>query len=85
MNIQVLSNRYTIRDLLPRDAAMVYEVLKANTLFYKYHPPVVTIESILEDMEALPPNKGSLIAMTYSGCGNMMDTMSYSCRDIKIP
>ena len=58
MNIQVLSNRYTIRDLLPQDAEMIYEVLKANTLFYKYHPPIVTIESILEDMEALPPNKG---------------------------
>ena len=58
MNIQFLSNRYTIRDLLPQDADMVYEVLKNNTIFYKYHPPMVTVESILEDMEALPPNKG---------------------------
>ena len=58
MNIQYLSNRYTIRDLLPQDAKMVCEVLKANTLFYKYHPPMVTVESILEDMEALPPNIG---------------------------
>ena len=57
MNIQFLSNRYTIRDLLPQDAEMVCEVLKKNTTFYKYHPPMVTIESILEDMEALPPNK----------------------------
>ena len=57
MNIQFLSNRYNIRDLLPQDAEMVYEVLKKNTIFYKYHPPMVTIESILEDMEALPPNK----------------------------
>jgi RimJ/RimL family protein N-acetyltransferase len=58
MNIQFLSNRYTIRDLLPQDAKMVCEVLKANTIFYKYHPPMVTVGSILEDMEALPPNKG---------------------------
>ena len=58
MNIQYLSNRYTIRDLLPQDAEMVHEVLKANTIFYKYHPPMVTVESILEDMEALPPGKG---------------------------
>ena len=58
MNIQFLSNRYIIRDLLPQDAKMVCEVLKANTIFYKYHPPMVTVESILEDMEALPPNKG---------------------------
>ena len=57
MNIQFLSNRYTIRDLLPQDAEMVCEVLKKNTTFYKYHPPMVTIVSILEDMEALPPNK----------------------------
>lgn len=58
MNIQFLSNRYTIRDLLPQDAEMIYEVLKTNTIFYKYHPPMVTVESILEDMEALPINKG---------------------------
>ena len=58
MNIQFLSNRYTIRDLLPQDAEMVCEVLKKNTIFYEYHPPMVTVESILEDMEALPPNKG---------------------------
>ena len=58
MNIQFLSNRYTIRNLLPQDAEMVYEVLKKNTIFYEYHPPMVTVESILEDMEALPPNKG---------------------------
>lgn len=58
MNIQFLSNQYTIRDLLPQDAEMVYEVLKKNTIFYEYHPPMVTVESILEDMEALPPNKG---------------------------
>lgn len=37
---------------------MIYEVLKANTIFYQFHPPMVTVESILEDMEALPPNKG---------------------------
>ena len=58
MNIQFLSNRYAIRDLLPQDAEMVYEVLKANTIFYQFHPPMVTVESILEDMKAIPPNKG---------------------------
>lgn len=58
MKIQKLSNQYTVRDLLPADAEMVYEVLKNNTIFYEYHPPMVTVESILEDMEALPPNKG---------------------------
>jgi len=58
MNIQFLSNRYTILNLIPQDAEMIYEVLKKNTIFYEYHPPMVTVESILEDMEALPPDKG---------------------------
>jgi len=43
MSIQFLSDRYTIRDLLPQDAKMVCEVLKANTIFYKYHPPMVCL------------------------------------------
>ena len=58
MEIQQLSSQYTVRDLLPIDAEKVYEVLRRNNIFYKYHPPMVTINSILEDMEALPPNKG---------------------------
>ena len=58
INIQFLSSRYRIRDLLPADAELVYEVLKNNAIFYKYHPPMVTVESVLEDMKALPPNKG---------------------------
>ena len=58
MDIQHLSNLYSVRALLPTDAEMVYKDLKKNTIFYKYHPPMVTVESILEDMKALPPNKG---------------------------
>ena len=58
MNIQHLSNQYSVRDLLPADAEMVYDALKNNTIFYEYHPPMVTVESILQDMAALPPNKG---------------------------
>lgn len=58
MDIQLLSSQYLVRNLLPEDATMCYEVLKHNTIFYQYHPPMVTIESIIEDMEALPPNKG---------------------------
>ena len=57
MEIQRLSNQYSVRALLPADAEIVYDVLKSNTIFYQYHPPMVTVESILEDMEALPPNK----------------------------
>jgi hypothetical protein len=58
MKIQHLSNQYSVRALLPTDAEMIYEVLKKNSIFYKYHPPMVTVESILEDMKALPPQQG---------------------------
>lgn len=58
MDIKNLSSKYIVRNLQPEDAVMVYEVLKHNTIFYRYHPPMVTIESIIEDMEALPPGKG---------------------------
>lgn len=36
---------------------MVCEILKDNSIFYQYHPPMVSVQSILEDMEALPPHK----------------------------
>lgn len=49
--------QFVIRSLLPEDTEMIYEMLKHNTIFYQYHPPMVTVESILEDMEALPPGK----------------------------
>lgn len=58
MVIRHLSNQYSVRALLPTDAEMVYGVLKKNTIFYKHHPPMVTVESVLEDMKALPPSKG---------------------------
>ena len=57
MNIQHLTNQYAVRNLIPADGKMVYEALKNHTIFYKYHPPMVTMKSILEDMAALPPNK----------------------------
>ena len=58
MDITQFSSRYRVRVLLPKDAEMVYETLKHNTIFYQYHPPMVTVKSILEDMNALPPHKG---------------------------
>ena len=58
INIQCLSNKYFVRDLVPVDAEMVYDVLKDNIIFYKYHPPMVTVKSVIEDMRTLPPGKG---------------------------
>ena len=58
MNISLLSDRFTVRRLDARDVDIVYELSHKNELFYKYHPPFVTKESILDDLRALPPNKG---------------------------
>lgn len=57
MNIAQLSTQYVVRALTPEDAETIYEALKNHTIFYKYHPPMVTTASILADMKALPPNK----------------------------
>ena len=58
MDIQQLSKQYTVRHLSPEDAAMVYEILRNHTIFYSYHPPLVTVESILDVMLAVPPSRG---------------------------
>ena len=35
MEVHHFSNLYSVRNLLPIDAVMVYEALKNNTIFYK--------------------------------------------------
>ena len=62
-DIRQLSRQFAVRYLHPEDVAAVYEVLRHNTIFYQYHPPMVTIESIREDMQALPPGKGMKISI----------------------
>ena len=44
-------------DMNARDVDMVYDLRIKNSIYYQYHPPLVTRESILEDMDALPPGK----------------------------
>ena len=57
MIAEKLSSRYHVRKLNKGDVEQVFSLSCGNTLFYEYHPPFVTRESILEDMEALPPGK----------------------------
>lgn len=57
MEIQSLSSRYTVRRLGRNDVDLIFDLCCKNDTFYQYHPPFVTRESILEDLEALPPNK----------------------------
>ena len=57
MDISLLSRRYFVKKLNESDAANVYELCRRNTLYYQYCPPFVSEQSIIEDMNALPPNK----------------------------
>lgn len=58
MDIVMLSRSFSVRILNTEDLEQIYTLSCGNEIFYQYHPPFVTRESILEDMEALPPNKG---------------------------
>lgn len=57
MDIRFLSKRFDVRRLDINDVDIIYDMSCKNDIFYKYHPPFVTKESIIEDMEALPPHK----------------------------
>jgi len=57
MDITKLSDRFCVRRLYEKDVEQIYFLSCGNALFYEYHPPFVTRESILEDMAALPPGK----------------------------
>lgn len=57
MEIQALSNTFAVRRLGAADVEPVYALSRENRLYYQYHPPFVTRESIREDMEALPEGK----------------------------
>lgn len=56
MNIHLLSQDYDVRRLKRCDVDIIYELSCQNDIFYRYLP-FVTRESIIEDMEALPPQK----------------------------
>lgn len=58
MEIHNLSKKYTVRILKVEDIDLILHLCKNNKMFYEYHPPYVTRESIMEYIKALPPNKG---------------------------
>lgn len=57
MEIRSLSKKFDVRKLGKTDIESIFELSSENKLFYQYHPPFVTRESIRRDMEALPPGK----------------------------
>ena len=58
MNVKLLSKKYVVHILDKNDVDLIYAMSCENKIYYQYHPPFVTKESIIEDMKALPPNKG---------------------------
>ncbi len=52
-----LSERFRVRRLGEGDVEAVCLLSASNPLFYRFHPPFVTRESIFGDMLALPPGK----------------------------
>ena len=57
MDLKKLSKDYDVRYLEVEDIDAILELCAGNELFYQYHPPFSTRESILDDMNALPPGK----------------------------
>lgn len=57
MNINSLSNTFDVHRLGAEDTDLIFALSCKNRIFYRYHPPFVTRESIQEDMRALPPGK----------------------------
>ena len=55
VEINDLSKIFHVRKLDKDDVELIYNLICKNHIFYQYHPPFVTRESILDDMEALPP------------------------------
>ena len=57
MELEALSKRFFVRALETEDVDIIYDLCSKNKLFYEFHQPFVTRESILDDRNTLPPGK----------------------------
>jgi RimJ/RimL family protein N-acetyltransferase len=66
-----------VRRLNAEDIELIYDLCCKNEIFYQYHPPFVTHESILEDMKALPPGKeyNDKYYVGFFRCGTLVAIM----------
>ncbi len=55
MDVEKLSNTYSVRKMTDRDIERIYALSLGNPMFYRYCPPEVTRESIRRDLKVLPP------------------------------
>ena len=57
MNISLLSNSYVVRKLKTDDIIDMYNLCVNNTIYYEYCQPMVTIENLIYEFDAVPDNK----------------------------
>ncbi len=57
IDVSKLSDKYKVRKLCQKDSSSILELQQSNPLYFKYCPPDPTIQSVLQDMIALPPEK----------------------------
>jgi Acetyltransferases, including N-acetylases of ribosomal proteins len=57
MDITQLSQKYQVRRLETEDIPELYALCKGNPLYFQHCPPAVTMDSLQEDMLALPKGK----------------------------
>lgn len=57
MDLSKLTNRYHVRLLDRTDIETILSLCRKNSLYYQFCPPAASEQTIIHDMEALPPNK----------------------------
>lgn len=55
LNVNEFSKHYQVKKLNNKDVDDIYNLCLSNPLYYEYCPPMVSKESVLEDLVALPP------------------------------
>lgn len=66
IEVENFSDKYHVRKLNKTDLEIIYRLSVGNKIYYQYHPPFVTRESILDDMTVLPTGK-SIRDKYYAG------------------
>lgn len=57
MDVRLLSNKFSVRELNENDIPLIFLLCKENKTYYYFCPPMVDEEKIREDLYVLPPNK----------------------------
>ncbi len=57
MRMELLSTKYRVKQIEEADISEVYELCRSNPLYYQFCPPLVTLDSIKEELRELPDGK----------------------------